>query len=117
MKGEFKAMKNRNIVLCVVFSLITCGIYGIYWIYQLVVAVPQITGVPATVQNPILETLLCCTPYQFYWQYKVGESLDAKGINGISAGNNKIIFLLLSIFGLGIVNFCILQNEINKVTA
>lgn len=24
-------MKNRNIALCIIFSIITFGIYGIYW--------------------------------------------------------------------------------------
>lgn len=110
-------MKNRNIVLCFVFSFVSYGIYGIYWIYQLVAAVPQLTGVPATIENPILETLLCCTPYQWFWHYRAGESIDTKGIKGISAGNNKIIFFILSLMGLGIVNYCVIQNEINKVTA
>ena len=29
------AIKNRNIVTCVILSLITCGIYGIYWVIML----------------------------------------------------------------------------------
>ena len=26
---------NRNIALCIVFSIITCGIYGIYWFIKI----------------------------------------------------------------------------------
>ena len=26
---------NKNIVLCVILSIITCGIYGLYWLYTL----------------------------------------------------------------------------------
>ena len=33
--GNYRApVKNRNIALCVVLSIITCGIYGIYWMYK-----------------------------------------------------------------------------------
>ena len=26
---------NKNIVLCVILSIMTCGIYGLYWLYTL----------------------------------------------------------------------------------
>ena len=26
---------NRNIALCIIFSLLTCGIYGLYWFVKL----------------------------------------------------------------------------------
>ena len=28
-------IKERNIVLCILLSIITCGIYGIYWFFTL----------------------------------------------------------------------------------
>ena len=28
-------MKQRNIVVCILLSLVTCGIYGIYWMIVL----------------------------------------------------------------------------------
>lgn len=27
--------KNRNIALAVIFSILTCGIYGLYWLVKL----------------------------------------------------------------------------------
>ena len=74
------AIKERNIVLCVVLSLVTCGIYGIYW------------------------------------AYKQGEKIDtAKNNRGISSSNTGIVYLLLFIFGLGIVAYGLMQNELNKL--
>ena len=29
-------MKKRDLALCVIFSIITFGIYGIYWAYKMV---------------------------------------------------------------------------------
>ena len=34
---------------------------------------------------------------------------------GISASDNSVLYLLLGIFGLGIVNYCIMQNELNAI--
>ena len=28
-------MRERNIALCIIFTLLTCGIYGIYWMIVL----------------------------------------------------------------------------------
>ena len=33
-KGTKVMIKERNIVVCVLLSIITCGIYGIYWNYK-----------------------------------------------------------------------------------
>lgn len=30
--------------------------------------------------------------------------------------DNSIVYLVLSIFGLGIVNYCLIQNDLNKFT-
>lgn len=109
-------MKNRNIILSAVFSLISCGVYSFYWMFQLVKSVPTLTRTTPLIENPIIEALLCCTPYSWFWAYKTGENFDNAGINGISAGSNKIIFLILAVVGLNIVNYCVIQNEINKVT-
>ena len=29
----FKMLKNRSVALVIILSLVTCGIYGLYWIY------------------------------------------------------------------------------------
>ena len=61
-------MKKRNVGLAVLFSIITFGIYGIYW------------------------------------NYKLGKKLTGSGT----------LYLILSLIGLGIVNYILGQSEINK---
>jgi hypothetical protein len=34
---------------------------------------------------------------------------------GINSGDNSILYLVLGIFGLGIVNYCIMQSELNTL--
>jgi uncharacterized membrane protein len=55
-----------------------------------------------------LFTIITCGIYGWYWNYKMGVKMDS-----IKGGNNTILFLILAIFGLGIVNYCIMQNELN----
>ena len=105
-------MKNRNIALCIVLSLITCGIYGIYWFICLTnemnQTIPedkyQTSGVVA-----FLLTLITCGIYGIYWNYCMGQKIDKE-----RNGNNAILFLVLSIFGFGIINCCIMQGFINE---
>ena len=73
--GSTAGIMPRNLVLAIVFSFLTCGIYSIYW------------------------------------AYKMGERCDR--IRGIQ-GNSSILYLILSILGLDIVYFCLLQDMINK---
>lgn len=34
---------------------------------------------------------------------------------GINASDNSILYLILGLFGLGIVNYCIMQSELNTL--
>ena len=106
---------NINIVLCVVLSIVTCGIYGIYWFVKMTDETNDMTG--STVASGIVAFLLSivtCGIYAFYWNYKMGEKVDQ--ING-TPSNSGILFLILALFGLSIVNYCIIQNAINNKVA
>lgn len=39
-------IEQRNIALCIILSIITCGIYGLYWIYKLTEDVNTLKGDP-----------------------------------------------------------------------
>ena len=50
--------------------------------------------------------------------YKRGAIIDDyKKRTGKGSTSNAIIYLLLSIFGFGIVSYCLCQNEINKINS
>lgn len=106
----------RNLVLSIIFSLITCGIYSIYWMIKLNDEVNQLSGdYQATSGGMIfLFSLITCGIYGLYWSYKMGERCDR--IKGMQ-GNSSFLYLILAIFGLQIVNYCLMQDTINKVVA
>ena len=103
---------TRNIVVCVVLSIITCDIYGLYWAYTLneyarAVAPDEWKTSGITV---ILLSIITCGIYGLYWSYKMG-----KVYMGVNCGNdNSQQVILLSQFGYSIVNWAIMQNDINN---
>ena len=109
---------QRNIVLYIILSIITCGIFGIYWEYCLITDLNTAAGT----QNDtsaivvILLSIVTCGIYWFYWLYKAGEKVATiKRLRGEpDGGSNGILYLLLQFFGLGIVNYCLIQSELNK---
>jgi len=107
-------MKNRSLVLAIIFTILTCGIYGIYWMIQLNNSINALAGEHEATSGGMvfLFTLLTCGIYGIFWMYKMGERVDK--IKGVEGGNSHILFLILGILGLGIVNYCIMQDTINK---
>ena len=110
-------IKERNVALCIVLSLVTCGIYGIYWFVCLTNDTNTVTGEEGTSGGlAFLFSIITCGIYSFFWAYKQGEKLDkAKVERGMQSGSNAILYLLLSIFGLSIVAWALMQSELNKM--
>ena len=43
------------------------------------------------------------------------ELYQAAQKRNINSSDNSILYLILSLVGLGIVNYCLMQDEINKM--
>ena len=117
-KGEFVMIERRNIAECIVLTLVTCGIYGIYWIVCLTNDVNTVSGdVNGTSGGMVvLLTIVTCGIYGIYWAYKQGEKLDfTKNNRGIPSSNSGVLYLILQIFGFGIIAYALMQNELNKL--
>ncbi len=111
--GYAPTVAPRNIVLAVVLTIVTCGLYGIYWMISINNEVNTLAGEPAATSGGMvfLLSLITCDIYGLYWMYKMGERCDRiKGQNGSS----NILYLVLAIFGLGIVSYCLMQDTVNK---
>ncbi len=104
-------MKKKNIGVSIILTLLTCGIYGIYWFICLTNDMNTIANddYQTSGATAFLLSLITCGIYGIYWAYKMGQKMDK-----LNNSNNTILFILLQVVGLGIVNYCIMQNEINK---
>ena len=106
------AIKERNIVVCILLTLVTCGIYGIYWVIMMA---REAVSVKDASDNGILEiVLMLFLPFLgfFMTEKKFAEGCAAKGIEH---SDNSILYLILGLVGLGIVDYCMMQNDLNKI--
>ena len=111
-------IQQRSVALCIVFTIFTCGIYGIYWCIKLNDETNAIINAPAETSGGmvILFTILTCGIYGVYWAYKQGDKLNyARMSRGYPSSSLSILYLVLDIFGLGIVAYALMQNEINTL--
>lgn len=103
----------RNIVVAIILSIVTCGLYGIYWMVKINDELMSLVGEQGTSGiMVVILSIVTCGIYELYWMYKMGQRVDT--LNGVNGGNTGILYLILSIFGLGIVNYCLIQDAINK---
>ena len=110
-------VKSRNIVVQIILSIVTCGIYGIYWFITLTDDAARKAGDPKfSGGTAFLLTLVTCGIYGYYWYYKMGKTLKTAGdANGVAIDDNSVLYLILGLFGLGIVCYCIMQSDLNKM--
>ncbi len=112
-------MRQRSIGICILLTIITCGIYGIYWFIVLTDDANAASGQPNATSGGVafLLTLVTCGIYGYYWAYKMGEKINqAKAQRGLPADSSlSIIYLLLQIFGLGIIGWALMQDNLNKL--
>lgn len=112
-------IKKRNIAVSIILSIVTCGIYGIYWTICLVNELNTASCRDGDTSGGVvfLLSIVTCSIYMWYWLYKAGEKVNfVKQRNGTpSDGNSGVVYMLLGIFGLSIVSFCLIQSELNNV--
>ena len=118
--GNYQApVKNRSVALAIVLSILTCGIYMIYWMIVLADDLNTASGRPDDTSGGIvfLLSLVTCGIYSWYWLYKCGEKVnEIQRRNGAVPENSLgILYLVLGFFGLGIVAYALAQSELNKV--
>ena len=109
-----KTIQPRNIVTAVIFSILTCGIYTIYWFIVLTDDLNRLTKEDNDMSGGLsfLLTLVTCGIYGFFWSYKMGQKVDK--LNNNSSGYSGIVYIILMLCGLDIVSYALMQDCINK---
>lgn len=123
--GGFNGITSRNIALSVLFSIITCGIYGLYWLYKINQEVNSITKHEYDTSGGlvILFTIITCGLYNVYWAYKIGVKLKKYYSDKESNEGNElpVLYLILMVVNLAPFTFgnlickCLMQDKINKI--
>lgn len=105
-------MKNRSVLSVILFSIITCGIYSLYWLYVNAEDLNEKeTGEPKLMNFicAILLGFITCSIYTIYWYFKFYKKLDK-----YVGSDNCLINLLLTLFFTPIVGIAIAQSSVNN---
>lgn len=115
----FVMVQRKSVGMCILLTLVTCGIYGIYWFICMVNDVNALTGKAEPSGGMVfLLSLVTCGIYGLVWFYQAGEALDQlRTRSGRSGGNQGILYLVLCLLQLSIVTYALLQSEINDYAA
>ncbi len=110
-------VNQRSIATAIILTLITCGIYGIYWFIVLTNDVGRLSGDhDFTGGKHFLLTLVTCGIWSFIWAYQAGKHLEeAQRQRGLHATDNSVLYIILTFFGLGIVTYALVQLDVNKL--
>ena len=103
IKGE-KMIQKRNIVAVYLLSIITLGIYGIYWEVKTKDEINSLGG-------DIPTAWLIIVPIaNIYWLYKYADSFS----NKVKKDKNDILWFIV-FWLIAIIMPAIVQSELNKI--
>lgn len=108
---------QRSVALAIILSIVTCGIYGIYWFIVMTNDIGRLSGDTSfTGGKHLLLTIVTCGIWSLIWAYQVGKHIsDAQRQRGMMATDNSVLYLVLCIFGFSIITYGLAQHEINKM--
>ena len=128
-------MKKKDIVTCILLSIITLGIYTIFWTVDLMFQTDKCFKERKTsVLLKIVYTIITGGLYAIYWVYRIGKEMAAKSkyiVDKASIYAVLIFFAIASEFnfvihvhntsyiyiGIGfiyeLIVMCLIQNDLN----
>ena len=116
--GPKPRVENRNTVMNIILTIVTCGIYGIIWFINMVNDVNTVTQDEQSNQSGgtvFLLSLITCGIYGIIWFYQAGKRMETAGQKyGLQIADNSVIYIVLQLVGLGIVGYYLLQTDLNK---
>lgn len=124
--GFDRLKTDRSLLLYIIFSFLTCGIYSYYFIYKIakdvnVACQGDGDNTPGLLMFVLL-SMVTCGIYAYYWYYKLGnrlaENAPRYGMNFQENGTTVIMWMIFGIFlcGIGVfVAWNILIKNTNRI--
>lgn len=71
-EGFRMPINKRNLAVSIILTIVTCGIYGIYWFIVMTDDTKNVSGDINGASGGVafLLTLVTCNIYGYYWAYK-----------------------------------------------
>jgi len=110
---------HLDIATGIILSLITCGLYNIYWNYRQFQAMNALLGREEyKFLMWLVLSIVTCGLFHIYYEYKMGSDLYTylKEQGRDPNPNLPVIGLVLACFGLTIITDAVYQHELNKLS-
>ncbi|GEN57927.1 hypothetical protein GCM10012290_20360 [Halolactibacillus alkaliphilus] len=109
-------IKERSVAMVIILSLITCGLYNLYWFYAITEELSYASNdANFSGAKSLIFLFLTCGLYAFFWYYIVGQKMaELQRQNSMLVKDNGVLYIILSIFGFSIIADAIIQAEMNK---
>lgn len=107
-------LKNRNIGMLILLSIVTCGIYSIYWLWVTIDALDK-EGQASNMSSVLQFVLFFFYVGFIFFGINADANLNAiKAKKGMPTADNKVLYIVLGLL-IPIVLVVLVQNEINKI--
>lgn len=103
-------LTRRSVASCIILSLITCGIYTIYWWICINNDFAKKIKANANGAMVVILSLITCGIYFLVWSYQMGNVIEKAG-----GKNERVLYLVLSLFGFGLITLALMQAEENRL--
>jgi len=111
---------TANIALYLVLTILTVGIFNLYWNYCQMRSCNELLGRQEfSFVLWLLLVILTCGLYHFYYQYKMGAAInEIQRLENLPVTDGlPLLSLIAAVLGVGVVADCIHQHEINLIDA
>lgn len=112
-------IEKRSVAVSIILTIVTCGIYGIYWMIKLNDEINQTANETTATSGGMvfLFSLITCGIYGLYWLYKMGERLDNIYVErGMVSQSRGILYIILGVLGFAVIAYALMQDSLNKVS-
>ena len=107
----------RSPIMVIVYSMLTCNIYGIWWFYTILTELKNYTQdeeINPTTQIILMLVLSCI--WMFILPYKIGKWIvKAQKLAGLPEEDKSTTWLILSLLCLNVFVTYMIQSELNKI--
>lgn len=112
-------IQSRSVATAIILSIVTCGLYSIYWMIVLNDDINTACNRPQDLSGGVvfLLNLVTCGIYGLYWYYSMGDKLDRlSSSKGEATQYRGLVYLVLGVLGFGIVSYALMQDSLNKLS-
>jgi hypothetical protein len=111
---------TANIALYLVLTILTLGIFNLYWNYCQMRSCNELLGDQEfSFVLWLLLVILTCGIYHLYYQYKMGAAInEIQRLENLPVTDGlPVLSLIAAVLGVGVVADCIHQHELNLIDA